>query len=51
MPSMSVKTFKKHKREMGLITEEVAKESCTNAAKVERSLTIEKANELLSKLL
>lgn len=41
MPNMTFATFKKYEQMMGTNIEKVAKESCDQAAKEERELTIQ----------
>lgn len=49
-PGMSATVYKQHERIIGPIIEEVAKESCLQAAAIERALT-EKSVEESKKLL
>jgi len=46
IPPMSQMTFKSHEKEVGAVIEDVAKESCKEAALLERELTITKAQQI-----
>jgi len=46
LPNMDDKLLKKHERIIGPIVEFVAKESCSEAAIAERTLTLENITEL-----
>ena len=46
VPGISNSMYKRHEREIGPVIEIIAKESCAEAAKLERKLTIENLEEL-----
>lgn len=50
IPSFGFKAFKQYEKEVGLAAEDVAKESCREAAKLEREKTIEQSQALESQL-
>lgn len=43
IPCFEFKTFKQHEKEVGLAAEGVAKQSCKEAAKLEKEKTIEQS--------
>ncbi|XP_015116812.1 probable phospholipid hydroperoxide glutathione peroxidase isoform X1 [Diachasma alloeum] len=46
LPTMNYGTYKDYERRAGSVVEIIAKESCDKAAKIERQLTIENAEEI-----
>lgn len=50
IPNMSASTYKRYEREIGPIVELVARDSCLEACKEERELTLNNLNELRKRL-
>jgi len=50
VPCFQFKTFKKYEQEVGCAAEDVAKQSCRDAAQFEKNLTVEQAENIEKQL-